>query len=58
MFRISPEFLLKMFIIGDYLGFYEFGKQFRNEGIDLTYDNEFITVKFYEAFADSNYFNG
>lgn len=31
---------------------YEIGKQFRNEGIDLTHNPEFTTCEFYMAYAD------
>lgn len=31
---------------------YEIGRQFRNEGIDLTHNPEFTTCETYEAFAD------
>jgi lysyl-tRNA synthetase, class II len=33
---------------------YEIGKQFRNEGIDLTHNPEFTTCEFYWAYADYN----
>jgi lysyl-tRNA synthetase class 2 len=33
---------------------YEIGRQFRNEGIDLTHNPEFTTCEFYMAFADYN----
>ena len=33
---------------------YEIGKQFRNEGIDLTHNPEFTTCEFYQAYADYN----
>jgi lysyl-tRNA synthetase class 2 len=31
---------------------YEMGRQFRNEGIDLTHNPEFTTCEFYMAYAD------
>ena len=31
---------------------YEFGHDFRNEGIDRTHNPEFTMLEFYEAFAD------
>lgn len=31
---------------------YEIGRQFRNEGIDLTHNPEFTTCEFYMAYAD------
>ncbi len=33
---------------------YELGRQFRNEGIDLTHNPEFTTCEFYMAYADYN----
>lgn len=33
---------------------YEIGRQFRNEGIDLTHNPEFTTLEFYQAYADYN----
>lgn len=33
---------------------YEIGRQFRNEGIDLTHNPEFTTLEFYMAYADVN----
>ena len=34
---------------------YEIGKQFRNEGIDMTHNPEFTTCEFYMAYADYNW---
>ena len=33
---------------------FEIGKQFRNEGIDMTHNPEFTTCEFYWAYADYN----
>lgn len=45
--RIAPELYLKMLVIGGMERVYEIGKQFRNEGIDLTHNPEFTTCEFY-----------
>lgn len=52
--RIAPELYLKQLIIGGIERVYEIGKQFRNEGIDLTHNPEFTTCEFYWAYADYN----
>ncbi|CAL1378179.1 unnamed protein product [Linum trigynum] len=52
--RIAPELPLKQLVVGGLHRVYEIGKQFRNEGIDLTHNPEFTTCEFYMAFADYN----
>jgi len=50
--RVAPELFLKMLTVGGLEKVYEIGRQFRNEGIDLTHNPEFTTCEFYWAYAD------
>jgi lysyl-tRNA synthetase class 2 len=50
--RIAPELYLKSLIIGGFERVFEVGKQFRNEGIDITHNPEFTTCEAYWAYAD------
>eukprot|EP01056_Protomagalhaensia_sp_Gyna25_P005343 Protomagalhaensia_sp_Gyna_25__5342@NODE_677_length_2853_cov_189_941720_g528_i0_p1_GENE_NODE_677_length_2853_cov_189_941720_g528_i0NODE_677_length_2853_cov_189_941720_g528_i0_p1_ORF_typecomplete_len586_score119_22tRNAsynt_2/PF00152_20/1_1e96tRNA_anticodon/PF01336_25/3_2e10tRNAsynt_2d/PF01409_20/0_00026tRNAsynt_2d/PF01409_20/2_5_NODE_677_length_2853_cov_189_941720_g528_i010562813 len=50
--RIAPELYLKMLVVGGMDRVFEIGKNFRNEGIDLTHNPEFTAVEFYQAYID------
>lgn len=50
--RIATELPLKQLVVGGIHKVYELGRQFRNEGIDLTHNPEFTLCEYYEAFAD------
>jgi len=50
--RIAPELFLKQLIIGGFNGVYEIGKNFRNEGIDLTHNPEYTAIEVYRAYDD------
>ncbi|HKL73056.1 MAG TPA: lysine--tRNA ligase [Candidatus Onthovivens sp.] len=50
--RIATELPLKRLIIGGLEKVYEFGRLFRNEGMDSRHNPEFTTVELYEAFGD------
>ena len=50
--RIADELYLKRLVVGGLDRVYEFGHDFRNEGIDRTHSPEFTMLEFYEAYAD------
>lgn len=50
--RIATELPLKRLIVGGLEKVYEFGRLFRNEGMDIKHNPEFTTVELYEAFGD------
>lgn len=52
--RVAPELYLKNCIVGGLNKVFEIGKNFRNEGIDLTHNPEFTSCELYWAFADYN----
>ncbi len=50
--RIAPELYLKRLIVGGFEQVYEIARNFRNEGIDHTHNNEFTMMECYQAYAD------
>ncbi len=50
--RIATELYLKRLIVGGFSGVYEFGKNFRNEGMDRTHNPEFTCMEIYIAYKD------
>ena len=50
--RIATELYLKRLIVGGFDGVYEFGKNFRNEGMDRTHNPEFTCMEIYIAYKD------
>lgn len=50
--RIADELFLKRLIVGGYDGVYEFGKDFRNEGLDVMHNPEFTMLEVYCAYLD------
>lgn len=50
--RIATELPLKRLIVGGLEAVYEFGRLFRNEGMDTKHNPEFTTVEVYKAYSD------
>lgn len=53
--RIANELYLKRLIVGGFEGVYEFGKNFRNEGMDRTHNPEFTCMEIYVSYKDYNW---
>lgn len=52
--RIAPELYLKRLVIGGLEKVYELNKSFRNEGISVKHNPEFLMLEVYQAYADYN----
>src|ERR1700712_1244574 len=50
--RIANELYLKRLIVAGFDGVYEFGKMFRNEGMDRTHNPEYTALEIYVAYKD------
>lgn len=50
--RIATELPLKRLLVGGMERVFEIGRQFRNEGMDLTHNPEFTTMEAYCAYSD------
>mgnify|MGYP001586039049 CR=1 FL=1 len=50
--RIAPELYLKRLIVGGMPRVFEIGKNFRNEGIDVSHSPEFTELEGYMAYED------
>ena len=48
--RIAPELYLKKLLVGGFPRVYEIGRNFRNEGIDMTHNPEFTMLEFYASY--------
>ena len=53
--RIADELYLKRLIVGGFEGVYDFGKNFRNEGMDRTHNPEFTCMEIYVSYKDYNW---
>lgn len=51
--RVAPELYLKRLLAGGFPKVYEIGRNFRNEGIDVTHNPEFTMLEFYESYGDA-----
>ena len=52
--RIAPELFLKRAMVGGLERVFEINRNFRNEGADSTHSPEYVSLEFYQAYADYN----
>ncbi len=52
--RIAPELYLKKLLVGGFPKVYEIGRNFRNEGIDVTHNPEFTMLEYYESWSNAD----
>ena len=50
--RVANELYLKRLIVGGFDGVFEFSRNFRNEGMDRTHNQEFTAMEVYVAYKD------
>jgi lysyl-tRNA synthetase, class II len=55
--RIAPELYLKMLVVGGMDRVYEIGRQFRNEGIDLTHNPVCKILFFFDHKETHHYYS-
>ncbi|MBP5220635.1 MAG: lysine--tRNA ligase, partial [Bacteroidaceae bacterium] len=53
--RIATELYLKRLIVGGFEGVYEIGRNFRNEGMDRSHNQEFTCMELYVSYKDYNW---
>ncbi len=56
--RIAPELYLKRLLVGGFSRVYEIGRNFRNEGIDVTHNPEFTMLEAYVLYEDYTWLMG
>ena len=49
--RVAPELFLKRLLVGGFERVFELNRNFRNEGISVRHNPEFIMLEFYQAYA-------
>jgi len=52
--RVAPELYLKRLLVGGFEKVCEFGRSFRNEGMDASHNPDFTMLEFYWAYQDKD----